>query len=586
HLFVLGNDSGKDAEVAQGTSHCTAYIHNTRPNESNVPKGFTGVVTDDYSPQFEARVLGDLQGKPVAADPVDPDPAMPHYGRLQRLEDKMTGTAKMAVGAVEVAGAEVRSHFTDARPALEQLESTSAATPMRHLAKMAEQIMHDPVLGGTTKSAALLRLVTARGTQPGDADGVIYRTSNPDKFAGHLKGADLARFLALQQANAAKPGDWAGWQSYMDRATGTVNRTGNHVENLIDGEAAFPAQYEAIDHAKKFINLSIHTFASDESGWEYAKHLAEAASPPRNVQVRVLYDGFGSHATDGQPTDPRIYQYLKDHGVQLIQYKDAALDSHLSHRKILETDDGGDGLVTFCGGMNIADYHEDIWHDVFSRVTGPAAADLGSLFVQQWEGQGGHIDDAEKAACTAPQAAVGDSSTRVVGHVGLADQNMKLAYLRAIDTSEKSIDIADPYFCDKDVFEHLEAAAKRGVKVRLFWPAHDNQVFSLYAAQESFPDLLKAGVEIYKYGGRPMAHTKIAVFDNRLATVGSSNLDARSLVNNDEANIWTEDPQVANDLTQRYFEADLPTCTRLTEYHASGMEAVKNKVFSALANQV
>lgn len=603
-LFVLGNNRGNDAQVAQATPNTSAYIHNVDPSQSRMPADFQGVLTDDYTPEFQARLVGDIANArarsaslgghpqaPVTDVPASPNPpAMPRYTFVDRLRHQACFGAAMAAGLGATVRSAIERYLTDGSQTLAMLQNP-ATTPQvlaqaspRDLAGMADRLIYDRHIDDETRSTQLMRLITAHGTGAAAMDAVTSRIHDPERFEQRLTGPDRARYLALQQADQPERGDWDSWQTYMDEATASTVSPGTRMENFIDGEASFKAQYDAIDHARKFVNLSIHTFASDQAGWEYARHLADAAD--RGCKVRVLYDKFGSSTSMGQPTDPKLWAFLKAHGVELVEDGDSPLYSHISHRKVLSTDDGiegSDGVVSFTGGVNIADYHRDYWHDVFSRVTGPGAVDLNEVFVRQWEPLGGAIPEAERQAMLAPQPSYQDGGkARVVSHDGLQDRNMKLAYLRAIKTATTSIDIADPYFTDKDVFAALEEAAKRGVKVRLFWPHDDNQKSTQYAARAQYQKLLDAGVEIYEYAGLPMAHTKIAVFDNRLCTVGSSNLDARSLVNNDEANIWMDDPNVANDLTQRYFNTDVPQSYRITAYQPGRLEALKNRVWSAL----
>ena len=153
---------------------------------------------------------------------------------------------------------------------------------------------------------------------------------------------------------------------------------------------------------------------------------------------------------------------------------------------------------------------------------------------------------------------------------------MKMAYLRAIDTAQHTINIADPYFSDEDVINHLADAAKRGVQVSLVLPHRNNHPFEQDAERAAYPELLKAGVHIYEYTGRPMAHDKVGTFDGQLSTIGSSNLDARSLWNNDEANVWTRDPAVAKDLDTNLFSLDEKQSVPVTSYDPGPIGQVVN----------
>jgi cardiolipin synthase len=97
-------------------------------------------------------------------------------------------------------------------------------------------------------------------------------------------------------------------------------------------------------------------------------------------------------------------------------------------------------------------------------------------------------------------------------------------------------------------------------------PQHNDKAIEQDAERALYGQLNAAGVHVYEYWGRPMAHQKVATFDGKIATIGSSNLDARSLADNDEANVWTSDPKIAAQLDQELFAKDLTQSTRVTEY--------------------
>ena len=374
-------------------------------------------------------------------------------------------------------------------------------------------------------------------------DGVALGQSSPElglmqPVAGLTPSTAAAP--AADASSKATVGDWAGFQTFLDKNTGSVARPGSSVTPLIDGQTAFPKMLDTIDNAKSSVNWSVFEFDADKTGEEVAQHLAAAAD--RGVNVRLLYDGFGSKATDSSPQGKQMMQFLKDHNVQIEERKEDS--GHITHRKILTVD----GTTGFIGGMNVGDDYSTTWHDIHSEVTGPAVGDLQNLFVTQWKSLGGNISDANQASLFPKLGPTGDDNARIIGHIGGQDQRMKKAYLQAIDTSEKSITIADPYVTDEDVFSHLCEAAKRGVDVRLILPQQNDQQGPKVIEHTHYAQLADAGVKIYEYKGRPMAHDKVGVFDHRVATIGSSNLDTLSLQVNDEANVWVDNTDVAGKL--------------------------------------
>ena len=562
-LFGLGDDKLGDA-TAYGNVGAQTYIRNNDPSQTNVPAGFKGVLTDDYNSQLENRVVSDLRaaqtGKTETGVVTEPNPEPIDKARFgQRLASKLD---ELGLGGSEVVS-DVKGRldriaseddgtnpaqalrFAQQTPDLQLLQMPPAA-----LSVLSEELLRVPAADRDAAGQQFLRVLTSHGTDAGHMDAILTHEAVTDNLS-KLPSSDLQQVQKLQQASAAKPGDWNGFQTYLDNATGTVQRPGTKVEPLINGSDAFPVMLNSIDNAKSSINQTVFAFQSDQAGWEWADHLAAAAD--RGVAVRLLYDPAGSAKSNGQATDPAIYDFLKQHHVQVESQTPGALDDHLTHRKIMVVD----GTTGYIGGMNVGDEYRDVWHDCHSKVTGPGVADLQNLFVSQWQNDGGTLSDADKASFFPPlQPVAGAGSARVIGHVGQQDQNMKLAYLRAIDTSQTSINIADPYFSDRDITNHLMEAARRGVDVNIVLPATNNHGLEEDAERSMYSEMLKSGIHVFEYTGRPMAHDKVATFDNKISTIGSSNLDARSLRDNDEANIWTSDPSVAQQVNQNLFAVD------------------------------
>jgi acid phosphatase len=369
----------------------------------------------------------------------------------------------------------------------------------------------------------------------------------------------------LQMPASVTPGDWSAFQSYLNSATGTVQRPGTLVEPLINGSTAFPAMYQAIDQATSSVNLSVFEFDSDTTGQQMAQHLIGAAQ--RGCEVRLIYDPTGSKSTD-----PSLFTRMEQAGVQVVAQPSGTLEDHLTHRKLLVVD----GKVGFIGGMNIGDNYQYVWHDVNSRVTGLGVADLQQAFVQQWAIDAGPISSVDHALLFPKLSAVaGAGSARILTHTGLADQNEKLAYLLAIDTATTSINIASPYLSDQDIVNALCVAAQRGVQVTVVLPQTNDEPLVQLAERADYNQMLAAGVRIFEYYGRPMAHEKVATFDGVIATIGSSNLDARSLINNDEANVWTSDPRVAAQLNQQLFAQDIAQSVRITSHYPGALQSIE-----------
>ncbi|MHB2019847.1 MAG: phospholipase D-like domain-containing protein [Candidatus Xenobia bacterium] len=545
-LFELGHDAGGEDLKAFSSTNGAVYLLNDDARQSKVPAGFAGVLTDDYTPEFITRVLQDL--KQGHAAPPAPNENPPASHGPTGLREKLGGWRRELIyvsGLVQHALTFVHGGQAERTVKSSSPQQLAAMTPLQ-LSRLADGLLkeHD--------GPQFMRVITAHGNDAGHIDGVLSMlTEHPQ---AKLRGTDLAQFQKLRQQMVARPGDWAGFESYLDGATGTQARPGSKVDAFINGENAYPVLLDAIDHAREHVNLSVFSFQSDQAGWDFARHMAAAAD--RGVTVRLIYDEVGSDHANGAPQDPAIFAYLRQHGVQVLEQKVAPLE--VTHRKLMDVD----GTAGFIGGMNVGDEYRNVWHDVHTRITGPAATDVHDLFAAQWVADGGAPLPAAERKTNAPVP--GGAPARVIGHVGEQDQAIKLAYLRAIDTAQHTINILDPYFTDVEVAQHLEAAAGRGVHVNLVMPRVNDTGLTQFIERTMYHDLITAGVHVYEYSGRPMSHGKIASFDGCMATVGSSNLDARSTLYDDEANVWTSDRAVVSQLDQQLFAHDLTQSQEMT----------------------
>ena len=402
---------------------------------------------------------------------------------------------------------------------------------------------------------AIIRIL-ASAPDAASFDRLYYRLNQTALYTS-VTCQSRIRDLAERARASVKPGDWEGLRGYVDTVTGTSHSGRNLIKFLIDGRAVMEEAGPLLMGAKNSIHIEIFHLQADHIGWGLAKILSEKAKA--GVAVRFLIDGFGSKVDD-EPEVRKLIAFLRESGAEVIVKEPPLLKGHLDHRKIVVID----GKAGFTGGMNIGKDYQENWHDQQTLVMGPAVARLQEVFLERWQAAGGLVSSMEDFFPSLTEYPDG-AETQVVGHIGNRDQNIKAMYLRAIGTAQRSVRIATPYFADKDVVKALCLAAKRGVKVQLVFPQANNQPLVQSAANANYPALIKAGVEIYEYKER-MAHLKVAVIDGRWATFGSSNLDARSLINNDELNLIITDPRVAEDIGRRLFDVDIRKSDRVIEY--------------------
>jgi cardiolipin synthase len=280
----------------------------------------------------------------------------------------------------------------------------------------------------------------------------------------------------------------------------------------------------------------------------------------------VLYDYVGC-----RDTPAAFFDDMRAQGVHVIAYHRyrfwrprfwALL--RRNHRKTLVCD----GRVAFAGGLNIsnewvaqADGGDD-WHDAAVQVEGPAVATIEALFLRTWNRRAKKWARLDPARLPAPPAA-GKAALAVVANSELRDRFViRRAALHAIRESARRIRLANPYFVpDRGVLHALQRAARRGVDVRLLLPVESDSTVLDLAARATFGALLSAGVRIWQ--SRAVVHTKALVVDDVFVSIGSYNLDHRSLAYNLEMVVNVVDEPAAKD-TVAMLEADMEAGEELT----------------------
>ena len=322
---------------------------------------------------------------------------------------------------------------------------------------------------------------------------------------------------------------------------------GNDVVLLENGEATYAAMFAAINAATDHINIESYIFEDDEVGQQFADALI--AKQLQGVQVNLLYDSVGAWGTP-----PEFFDRLRQAGIAVLEFnpvnplvaKKAWEINHRDHRKLLVVD----GQVAFLGGINISNVYssgsspsashgshntEAGWRDTDVQIKGPAVAEFQRLFIETWQKQRGH-PLAEKTYFP-PLTVQGREIVRAIGST--PDDPYSLIYLTlmsAIANAQKQILITNAYFVpDPQLVEELLAAAARGVDVQLILPGNSDSALVLQAGRSHYATLLAGGVKIYERQAAVL-HAKTALVDGVWACVGSSNLDWRSALDNDEIN--------------------------------------------------
>ncbi|MDD5336541.1 MAG: cardiolipin synthase [Rhodoferax sp.] len=322
---------------------------------------------------------------------------------------------------------------------------------------------------------------------------------------------------------------------------------GNKVTLLQDGAATYAAMFAAIRKAQDHINLESYIIEDDEIGQQFADLLLERQS--QGVQVNIIYDSVG-----GLKTPKAFFARLRQAGMAVLEFnpvnpllaKTPWLLNNRDHRKILIVD----GRTAFIGGINISSVYSSgsvigrtgpattnsvAWRDTDLQLEGPVVAELQKLFMASWEKQRGQALAAKDYFPLL--TAQGKEMVRAIG--SSYDDPYSLIYLTlisAIGNAEKQVYLTNAYFVpDPQLLAALTDAAARGVDVRLLLPSQSDSQLVFHAGRSHYSQLLKGGVKLYERKDA-LLHAKTAVIDGVWSTVGSTNLDWRSFLDNDEVN--------------------------------------------------
>ena len=241
------------------------------------------------------------------------------------------------------------------------------------------------------------------------------------------------------------------------------------------------------------------------------------------------------------------------------------------HRKLLVVD----GQIAFVGGINISSVYssgsfgrakqsegDPLWRDTHLRMAGPVVSEFQKLFMETWSQQ--------KGAPLAPRkyfpklANKGNEVVRAIGSSPSEPYSQIYAtLLSAIGSAETQISLTNAYFVpDPQLLAELKAAVRRGVDVRLLLPEEIDSALVYYASRSYYNELLRAGVKIYERQDA-LLHAKTALIDGVWSTVGSTNLDWRSFLSNQEINAVMLG-QNFGDQMQMLFEHDLKSSRLVT----------------------
>ncbi len=357
-------------------------------------------------------------------------------------------------------------------------------------------------------------------------------------------------------------------RAICERIAGRPFVPGNHVQLLINGPASLLALGAAIAAARRRIDMESYEF-DDTAGGAFGDALL--AAKQRGVAVHLIYDGWGTLTTPSA-----LFDRLRKGGIDTLDYNPLLPGVRLpfdvnsrDHRKLFIADD----RVVITGGVNIsrvyvnppgvhaADPDDEAWRDTDIRIEGPVAAQFEQVFAGTWRRQAGKALPPPPAP--PPAFADGAPVLAIAGTPAAGKPQIYQALLAVIGLARKSVHLTTGFFAPTgDLLHALEAAARRGVDVQIIVPGRSTSAVTLEAGRADYGGLLAAGVGIHEFHGR-ILHAKTAVIDGAWTAVGSSNLDWRSTVWNNEIDAIVLSRGVGAEMN-RVFASDLAASVRIT----------------------
>lgn len=350
------------------------------------------------------------------------------------------------------------------------------------------------------------------------------------------------------------------------RAEGIQFSHDNDVHLLMDGKQKFDDMFQAIRQARHSVHLEYFNFRNDSIASLLFDILAERAS--QGVEVRALYDAFGNFSNN-KPLKNRHIRNLRKRGIQIYEFDPLRFPwlNHVfgrDHRKIVIID----GKTAYTGGMNVADYYihgtpvVGEWRDMHCRLEGSAVNELQTIFLRSWQRVTGEEISGDQYFQAQPG---GDMMCGIVNREPYrTPKAARQFYYHAINSAQDTIRIVNPYFTlIPKIRRAIVNAVKRGVVVQIMIAEPSDVPLTPDCVFYNANKLQKKGCQVWVY--QPgFHHTKVIMVDGRYCTVGSTNLDARSLRCDYEENVAIINSDVTHQLTEM-FERDKSRSFQLTD---------------------
>lgn len=365
---------------------------------------------------------------------------------------------------------------------------------------------------------------------------------------------------------------------------GSIYSNNNCITLYTDGNDFFDRMFEDMENAESFIHLEYFILRDDDLGNRFMDLITKKAA--EGVKVRLVIDYLGFQKELLEPI-----REFKDAGGEFTTFHRVPTllfspkKNNRNHRKLTIID----GHISYCGGYNIGDEYlgkgeVGNWRDSGVRIQGGGTIPINIRFLMDWNYANRKSNKPvamnENMVPLSAFEHYGDERMQLVsGGPDIAWKNpVRLQYMEMIKVAKNKVWIHTPYLIPNDsLMDALTLAAASGVDVKIIIPDHPDHPFVYWNNLFSANKLMEAGVRIFHYH-KGFVHSKTIVVDDMFCSVGSANIDDRSLVHNFESNAMIYSERIAQELSDAFLE-DLEHCTEYScEEYSKRTNLMKLKI--------
>lgn len=368
------------------------------------------------------------------------------------------------------------------------------------------------------------------------------------RYLRHLKDdpaiRDRLEYYDLMHARQA---------DYLTRESGYPLYDKTSTKFYSSGEELLPKLLEELDKAEKYIFIEFFILAEGKM-WDDIHEVLKRKTA-QGVEVKIIFDDFGSIKRQRKGFINR----LRNEGIAISIFNPINPTMNIfmnnrNHRKIIVVD----GKVAITGGVNIGDEYINhierfgYWADSAVIIKGKAVKSFVAMFCTMWDFiNGRHIAIEDYFS---EEVAMDDGFVIPYCDSPLNDKNpAEGIYMQILNTAQKYVYIVTPYLIiDNTMKSMLQMAAKSGIDVRIITPHIPDKKYVHPVTQFNYTELLEAGVKIYEFTPG-FCHSKLFISDDKVATVGSVNMDYRSFVFHFECGAWICDNSTVTDIKEHFF---------------------------------